>query len=102
MDPANNTSVRNAEAELSSIRIRTTMDHRWVWDLLTDEGHVASTSEAFASRDECEDAALREGLPVKGLSKAKKGAAKPKKTVPSGWTVTATSGLWRWRRYGDE
>lgn len=41
------------------IKVRSTLRGGWVWDLLTADGHVASSSDAFGSRDACEVDALK-------------------------------------------
>ena len=51
------------------IRVRRTIKHVWVWELVTPDGHVASRSGAFDDRALCEAEAKRQGLPVKGLAR---------------------------------
>ena len=56
----------------NTIRVRHALaSRRWLWELLTPDGHVAAASEEFADRDACEADALRQGLPVKGLRRAR-------------------------------
>lgn len=76
------------------IRVRSTLQREWIWELRTPDGHVASTSDVFASRDACEVDALKQGLPVTGLRKGR--PAKPK-AVAIGLNIRHDSrGIWRW------
>jgi hypothetical protein len=54
------------------IRVRQTINLEWMWELVTADGHVASTSETFAERSACEASAKLEGLPITGLTRVKK------------------------------
>ena len=83
------------------VRVRHTLRGRWMWELVTHDGHVASRSEEFAEREPCEAEALTLGHPVKGLSGRKKalpGHAASKK--PGLNVVVDASDLWRWE-YAD-
>lgn len=76
------------------IRVRSTLQREWIWELRTPDGHGASTSDVFASRDACEVDALKQGLPVTGLRKGR--ASKPK-PVATGLNIRHDGrGIWRW------
>ena len=53
------------------IRIRSTSDLRWRWELLADDGHVVNATDPFDSRDACEADAKQQGYPVTGLRRAR-------------------------------
>ena len=50
------------------IRVSGPFLSRWVWKLVTPDGHVANQSPPFPTREACEADAKRQGLPVEGLS----------------------------------
>ena len=76
--------------------------YRWVWRLVTPDGHVANESEPFGDRASCEASALEQGLPVVGLTRAARNS-------PSGRVANDTPlwqfardnnhGLWGWQRF---
>jgi len=45
---------------------------RWIWELVTPDGHVAQESKPFDDRAVCEADAKQQGLPVEGLAKFRK------------------------------
>jgi hypothetical protein len=76
------------------IRVRSTLGRGWVWQLLTPDGHVASSSDVFVDRDACEADARKQGLPVTGLRKGRQ--SKPNPTA-IGLNIRHDSrGIWRW------
>ena len=54
--------------ELLRLRVRLCMDHRYVWELMTADGHVINASEPFDSRDECIADAAQHELPIIGVT----------------------------------
>ena len=85
------------------IRIRSTMSGHWQWELVTGDGHVASESEKFENRQDCEADALKQALPITGLSrrKAAESAVEPStsRTTVGGWTISRDGmDLWTWKR----
>jgi hypothetical protein len=79
------------------IRIRSVFGYRWIWELLGPDRHIVNTSPEFATREECEADALRQGDPVEGLRKAAKARAKrPTADVPSPQYFPDDAGMWRW------
>lgn len=68
-----------------------------MWQLQTPDGHVVATSREFGSRSACEADALTQGLPVQGLSKAKRTAVQePAQPRPGLRVYSDRTGLWRW------
>ena len=89
------------------VRIRSTMSGHWQWELVTGDGHVASESESFADRHDCEADALRQDLPLTGMSRRrnKKVAARPAAGAArgAGWSVARDGmDLWTWTRGATE
>ena len=81
----------------SHIRIVGRLGPRWVWRLVTSDGHVANESAEFANRDDCETEAIKQGLPVQGLSKAKRALVQESARLRTGLRVYSDrTGLWRW------
>jgi hypothetical protein len=78
------------------------MNCTWVWEIVTEDGHVAAQSAQFTDRDECEAAAILEGreenLPIAGITKPNAAQAKP-----GGLDVSRDKrGLWIWRYRGED
>ena len=70
------------------------MTHQWVWELVTDDGHVAYLSQGYTDRDACEDEARLQGVRVVGGRKQLKARAAAR---PAGPRVYSTGhGLWKW------
>ena len=59
-------SVRQVEQPGSRTRLH---PRRWVWELVTPDGHVAHQSPPFSNREACEANAKEQDLPVEGLSR---------------------------------
>jgi hypothetical protein len=79
------------------IRIRATLSRAWLWELLTPDGHVAASSAQFCQRNECETDALKQGLPVQGLTRTARRKMQAPSATPVGLRVYSDrSGLWRW------
>ncbi len=90
----------------TKVRIRSTLSRAWIWELVTRDGHVANASSEFATRNECEADALKQGLPVSGLRRASRVAAdadaRTAPPTPGGWKVYKDdSDLWYWE-HADE
>ena len=84
----------------AQIRIRSTLRLQWQWELITADGHIASASHPFPTREACEADAKRQGLPVKGLNNRAKVPRVHSPTGSSKWRFPCTpSGLWQWRRW---
>lgn len=85
------------------IHIRSSMSGHWQWELVTADGHIASESEKFTDRQDCEADALKQGLPLTGLARrrnTKSGikASAGRGTI-AGWTVSRDGlDLWTWKR----
>ena len=54
------------------LRVRMCMDHRFVWELSTPDGHVIETSGQFSDRDACIADAARHKLPISGVRKPRR------------------------------
>ena len=81
------------------VRVRTNIRREWIWELLTQDGHVASVSRCYQDRDSCESEARSHGLPVIGGRKQASGRQKRRQP---GLRVYANSrGLWHWEHVGD-
>src|SRR3954471_3289217 len=94
------------KAGTARIRIHQTMKRGWVWEFVTDDGHVAHQSEPFAEREACETDAMKQGLPVVGLRRLLKRRSKPQdntETLSANVTVVRehASQLWHWLRLDD-
>ncbi|HEV7799727.1 MAG TPA: hypothetical protein VGP15_01500 [Burkholderiales bacterium] len=86
------------------IRIRSTLSRAWIWELVTRDGHVANASTEFATREECEGDARKQGLPISGLRRGPRLTAEPKpvRQEPGSWKLHKDdSGLWHWQRVDD-
>jgi hypothetical protein len=87
------------------IRLRTTLGHQWHWELITREGHVVDVSPAFGDREECEEDADRQGVPVhraKRLGRGRK-VAPILRSSAAPWVITkAGRGLWQWESVGED
>lgn len=83
----------------SHVRIRTTLKHEWVWELVTDDGHVAFLSAGYADRDDCEEEARLQGLRVVGGRKEPRGRERAR--APGLRVHSTACGLWTWE-YVDE
>jgi hypothetical protein len=87
------------------IRVRSTLAHTWQWELMTKEGHVVDTSPAFAEREECEQDADRQGVPVHGARRLARGikVAPAARSSAAPWVITkAGRGLWQWESAGED
>jgi hypothetical protein len=51
------------------------MRRSWIWEHVTEDGHVVNTSPEFGSRERCEAEAVAQGLPLIGGSIKKKANA---------------------------
>jgi uncharacterized protein YegP (UPF0339 family) len=81
------------------IRNPTGQPELWQWQLMTADGHIINTSRLYSDREQCESDALRQGLPVIGLSRAR--TRRAIRTVPIGpsWNLSCDRfGLWHWHR----
>ena len=90
----------------SKIRIRRDMSLRWIWQLVTGDGHVAQQSEPFDDRTQCEKEAKQQGLRVDGLMRVRKPKVNAKVTTrPTGRSVIFThdrdTELWHWERVDE-
>jgi hypothetical protein len=47
------------------------MRETWVWELVMPDGHVVQESDSFKDRADCENDAIKQGLPVEGMSRAR-------------------------------
>ena len=87
------------------IRIKSRIiDKAWTWELITADGHVVDESRAFEDRYECEADALRQGMPIVGLSKrSRKSPAARVANHMATWEFVADShkGLWRWQQFSE-
>jgi hypothetical protein len=82
------------------VRVRTTLRHEWIWELITDDGHVAYVSDTYRERDPCEAEARSHGLRIVGGKRQVRGGQKPRRAP--GVCVSANSrGLWYWEHVGD-
>ena len=82
------------------------MSLRWIWQLVTADGHVAHQSEPFEDRAECEKEAKQQGLRVDGLMRVRKAKVNPKvNTRAAGSDVIVThdrdTELWQWERVDE-
>ncbi len=87
------------------IRITKTMSHEWEWHLIMSDGHVAQASDRFATHEQCESDAIKQGLPVIGKRRPKKTApADPENEDPTArWKFPSDrSGLWKWKRLNSQ
>jgi len=86
------------------IKITGRMGYRWVWQLVTHDGHVADESWLFDARSECEADALKQGLPVIGLSRAARSSPAAERLKDKPWRILQdpSSRLWHWKRFDDE
>ena len=83
------------------VRLRVTLAHGWIWELVSADGHVAAVSDAYADRDECEAAARTHGLPIIGGRKCLKGKRGPRR--PPGVRIFSNGhGLWMWEHVTDD
>ena len=90
----------------SKIRIRRDMSLRWIWQLVTADGHVAHQSEPFDDRAQCEKEAKQQGLRVDGLMRVRKAKVSSKvNTRATGSDVIVThdrdTELWQWERVDE-
>ncbi|HUP95416.1 MAG TPA: hypothetical protein VM164_10930 [Burkholderiales bacterium] len=82
------------------------MSLRWIWQLVTADGHVAHQSEPFDDRAQCEKEAKQQGLRVDGLMRVRKAKVDPKvNTRAAGSDVIVThdtdTELWQWERVDE-
>ena len=86
------------------VRIRSTMSGHWQWELVTGDGHIASESESFADRQDCEADALKQDLPLTGMSRRRnKGPVARAAAAMRGWSVSRDGmDLWTWTRSETE
>jgi len=54
---------------ITRIRVRSTFQRAWIWELVLADGHVVQQSEPFKDRSLCEAEAKQQGLPVQGLAR---------------------------------
>ena len=78
------------------VRVRTNLAREWIWQLITEDGHVAFVSEPYRCRDACESDAKLQGVPMVGGRRAD-GRAPHKRARAEGVRVFNDSrGIWKW------
>ena len=83
------------------VRVRTTFGFKWIWELVTRDGHILAVSQPFSNRDECEASAHTQQLRVIGGRKL----PKPKiaeRQGPGRHIKNNDGGLWVWEDVSDD
>ena len=79
------------------VRIRSVVGYQWIWELLSRDRHIVATSPRFATREDCEADALRQGEPVEGLRRQSKALGANTRVRPqSAQYLQDDAQLWRW------
>ena len=87
------------------IRVRIDLRGRWIWEHVTADSHVVSSSDRFASREHCESDARRQGLHLVGCRRESRSATAATNGICRGrdgsmWVIGDDgSGIWQWRRF---
>jgi hypothetical protein len=81
------------------VRVRTTLRGEWIWELITQDGHVASASEGYRDRDLCEAGARAHGLRIVGGRRE----VHARRQRPSAGLRVYDSGcgLWHWEHIDE-
>ena len=85
------------------VRVRPTMAHEFVWELVTEDGHVIQTSRPFGDRKACARDAEQHGLVVNGAGSKRSGNGSGKRARDPGWRIARdSSGVWHWEWHAIE
>jgi len=78
------------------VRVRTNLARDWIWQLITEDGHVAFESEPYRCRDACESDAKRQGLPIVGGRRALDRALHKRARSEGVRVYNDNRGIWKW------